>query len=284
MLNFFKRPYNESGSGSAKEKFLMVFGFGFFIFLFLYLFKPFGITDLPPVPQLLVTSGFGLVTMFILFVFKFLFEPAVIRGTRTIGKSLLWVILITLSIGIANFLYATLIFKYVFAFRYFLYIVWTTILVAFIPVTVTYLIHFNRIYRNALENAAVPTHDVFRLSQVIITAGNPKNEIKADPKNIVYLSSNDNYVTIVSRQADRQVKTTIRGTLKYAEQELKKDSRFIRCHKCYIVNLDFTERVTGHNQNMKIWLLSSAIEIPVSRSKAEKVNKMLKKIANSSHS
>jgi DNA-binding LytR/AlgR family response regulator len=63
-------------------------------------------------------------------------------------------------------------------------------------------------------------------------------------------------------------KITIRGTLKSAEYELRKNSRFFRCHKCYIVNLDFVDRVVGHSQNMKIKLLRTDEVIPVSRSKA----------------
>jgi DNA-binding LytR/AlgR family response regulator len=72
-------------------------------------------------------------------------------------------------------------------------------------------------------------------------------------------------------------KTTIRGTLKSAELELHKNSRFLRCHKCYIVNLDFVERVTGHNQNMKIRLSCSETGIPVARSKAEEISKKVKR-------
>ena len=153
---------------------------------------------------------------------------------------------------------------------------WTAILVGSIPVTVSYIIRINRIYKSALEKAAITPEEILWENEVIIRAGNPKNEFRCNPKIIIYLCSNDNYVTIVTVKGDVQNKTTIRGTLKSAETELRKNSRFLRCHKCYIVNLDFVEKVTGHNQNMIIRLKPSGNEIPVSRLKADSIQKKIK--------
>jgi DNA-binding LytR/AlgR family response regulator len=135
---------------------------------------------------------------------------------------------------------------------------------------------FNKRYRTALREAAISDEIIYWEDEVTLRAGNPKNELRLNPKNIVYLCSNDNYVTIVSIKGDSQNKTTIRGTLKAAEWELRKNSRFLRCHKGYIVNLDFIERVSGHNQNMKIRLLPNGTEIPVSRSRADQICKKIK--------
>jgi DNA-binding LytR/AlgR family response regulator len=181
-----------------------------------------------------------------------------------------------LCIGVANYLYVNIIFHQTFVFKYLLFFIWVTILVGSIPVTISYFITFNRIYRSALKKAAIEPEEILRESEVVIRAGNPKNELKLDPRNIIYLCSNDNYVTIITIKGEVQNKTTIRGTLKSAESELRNNSRFLRCHKCYIVNLDYVERITGHNQNMKIRLLTSGTEIPVSRLKADMVNKRTK--------
>ncbi len=273
--NPFNKPYRESGK--PRDKLLFILVFGLFIFLFLFLFGPFGLSQLKTGDQFLVTLGFGLVTAFMLVIFTFLLEPVVTRGNWTLGKNILWDILIASSIGIANYFYISIIFPHMFIFKYLLFSVWTAILVGFIPVTVSYIITFNKMYKTALKKAAIPAGEIFSEEEVVIRAGNPKNEFRCDPKSIVYLCSNDNYVTIVTIRGDSTGKTTIRGTLKSAETELRKNSRFIRCHKCYIVNMDYVQRVTGHNQNMKISLLPAGSEIPVSRSKADIVNRKIKK-------
>jgi hypothetical protein len=275
MLAFFKRPYGETETN--RSKFISILVFGLFIFLFLYLFKPFGMSQLKPFHQLFISLGFGLITSFILVVFKFLIEPLVVGERWTVGKNILWDIVIASSIGAANYLYICIIFDLSFTVVYLLFSVWTAILVGSIPVTISYFVMFNRKYRNVLKEADIREEEIFWEDEVIIRAGNPRNEFKTNPKNIIYLCSNDNYVTIVTIKGDSQTKTTIRGTLKAAEYELRKNSGFLRCHKCYIVNFDFADSVTGHNQNMKIRLLPSGTEIPVSRARADLVINRSKK-------
>lgn len=274
MENPFKKPYTRVET--SKEKIVYILVFGLFIFLFLFLFKPFGMAQLKSVSQFFVSLGFGLVTIFMLFIFKFLIEPLVIKENWTLGKSILWNFFIASSIGAANYFYINLIFHQAFVLLYLFYSVWTAILVGSIPVTISYIIRINRIYKSALEKAAITPEEILWENEVIIRAGNQKNEFRCNPKIIIYLCSNDNYVTIVTVKGDVQNKTTIRGTLKSAETELRKNSRFLRCHKCYIVNLDFVEKVTGHNQNMIIRLKPSGNEIPVSRLKADSIQKKIK--------
>jgi DNA-binding LytR/AlgR family response regulator len=275
MINPFKKPFKELDV--SRGKFVSILIFGLFIFLFLFLFKPFGITQLKPVQQLFVTFGFGLVTSFMLIIFKYLIEPLVPKVNWTLGKSILFNLLIAVSIGVANYFYICIIFPQTVLLKYLFSFILSAILVGIIPVTVSYMVTFNRIYKTALLNAAIKPEEIFWENEVIIKAGNPKNELKCDPKNIIYLCSNDNYVTIVTIKGNLQQKTTLRGTLKSVESELRKNSRFLRCHKCYIVNLDYVERITGNNQSMLIRLLPQGIEIPVSRAKADLVTKLTKK-------
>ncbi len=269
MENPFKKPYNRVETSRQKTVFILVFGL--FIFLFLFLFKPFGMAQLKPTSQLFVSLGFGLVTIFMLSIFKFLIEPVVIKENWTFGKSIFWGLLIASSIGVANYFYISILFPQIFIFKYLLFAIWTAILVGIIPVTIGYIVSFNRIYKTALREAAIPPEKVLWESEAIISAGNPKNNYKFNPKNIVYLCSNDNYVTIVSIKGETLTKTHLRGTLKAAEWELRKNTSFFRCHKCFIVNAEFMDHVTGNVQNMKIKLKPQGLEIPVSRSKAPEV-------------
>jgi LytTr DNA-binding domain len=274
MENPFRKPYGKVET--TKEKLVFILVFGLFIFLFLFLFKPFGMAQLKNSYQFFVSLGFGMVTIFVLFIFKFLIEPFVIKGSWTLGKNILWGLLIALTIGVANYFYVSIIFSQIFIFKYFIFALWTAILVGIIPVTIGYIISFNRIYKTALKEAAILPEEILWETEVIIRAGNQKNECKFNPKNIVYLCSNDNYVTIVTIKGETLSKTHIRGTLKAAESELKKNTPFFRCHKCYIVNAEYADHITGNVQNMKIKLKVQSLEIPVSRAKAAEVIRKLK--------
>jgi hypothetical protein len=270
MINPFRKPYGRIET--SKEKIFFVLIFGLFIFLFLFLFKPFGLAQLKTETQLFVNLGFGLVTMFVLFIFKFIFEPLVISDKWTFGKSILWGLLIASSIGAANYFYVNIIFHQLFIFKYFLYAIWTAVLVGILPVSIGYIISFNRIYRTALKKASISPEDILWENEVIIRGGNPKNECKLNPKNIVYICSNDNYITVVTIKGDAISKIHLRGTLRSAEDELVKNTSFIRCHKCYIVNTAYADHLSGNIQNLKIKLKPQGLEIPVSRSKAAEVS------------
>ena len=267
MENPFRKPY--SRIETPREKLVFILVFGLFIFLFLFLFKPFGMAQLKTEYQFFVSLGFGIVTTFMLSIFKFLLEPLVIKRNWTFGMSLLWGLLIASSIGVANYFYVSIIFPSIFIFKYFLFSIWTAILVGIIPVTIGYIVTFNRIYKSALREAAIHPEEILWESEVIIRAGNQKNDFKVNPKSIVYLCSNDNYVTVVTIKGDLLTKTHLRGTLKAAESELRKNTSFFRCHKCFIVNKEYADHVTGNVQNMKIKLKTQGIEIPVSRSRAQ---------------
>jgi DNA-binding LytR/AlgR family response regulator len=212
----------------------------------------------------------------VLIVFKFLFEPLVAKNRWTLGKNILWDFIIASSIGAANYFYICIIFKLDLTPKYLLYSIWTAILVGSIPVTISYFLAYNRRYRSALKEADVHDDNILWENEVSIKAGNQKNDLRLNPKNIIYFCSNDNYVTIVTIKGDSQSKTTIRGTLKAVESELKRNSIFMRCHKCYIVNASYIERITGNTQNMKIKMKPSGFEIPVSRAKVSQVIKKLK--------
>ncbi|MCX6300813.1 MAG: LytTR family DNA-binding domain-containing protein [Bacteroidia bacterium] len=275
MLNPFRQPYKEVAT--IKNRVISILIFGLFIFLFLFLFKPFGMAQLESIHQFLLSIGFGFITTFILLIYNFLIARVIKDRNWTLGKNILWDLFIAASIGAANYVFISAVFNIGFVFKYFLFSVWTGILVGSIPITISYFIVYNKMYRNALREASIPEENITWEEEVVITAGNTKNDFRVNPRHIIYMCSNDNYVTIVTNKNNITNKTTIRGTLKSAEYELRKNNRFIRCHKCYLVNLDFVDKVTGPNQNMKISLSVADMEIPVARSRAEEVSRRVEK-------
>jgi len=266
MLNPFRQPYRETGT--RKGKIISIVAFGLFIFLFLFIFKPFGLFELNTIQALFITLGFGAITAFVLFVFKFLLEPLLSTCSRTLGRHIIWDFVIATSIGVANYTYMSVIFDIPFSLKYLLYAVWTAWLVGLIPVIISYIINYNKQYREALKVADIPEEKIFRGEAVKLTAGNDKNEVTLDPEDILYICSNDNYVTVATLKEGSVSRITIRGTLKAVEEELSRNKRFLRCHKCYIINLNYIDRIIGHSQNMKVRLLHSDELIPVSRVKA----------------
>ena len=265
-MNPFNQPFRSKETN--RHKLISILVFGLFIFLFLFLFGPFGLSQIEPLNRLLLSLGFGVVTTFALSMFKFMIEPIVIGKSWNLGKNILWDFLIALSIGVSNFFYVSLIFPGITVFKYLLPSVWTAFLVGSIPVSINYIILFNRRNKPAPGETEITPGKVSRGDEIIIHEGNQKSELRLNAGNIVYLCSNDNYVTIVQNNGDTLSKTHIRWTLKEAESLLSRNSSFMRCHKCFIVNSEYISHLTGNVQNMKIKLTFPGVEIPVARSKA----------------
>jgi DNA-binding LytR/AlgR family response regulator len=275
MIQILKKPVIRTGT--SRERLVMVLVFGLFIFLFLFVFKPFGMNTFRTGQQFFLSAGFGIVTAFVLFIFKFLIEPVIMKTPWSLGKNLLWDMLIIFCIGVANYFYISIVFKQSLQISNILTSIWVTFLVAIIPVTISYFITYNRIYRKALREADIKPADLLPEEEITLRAGNTRNLLRLNQASIVYLCSNDNYVTVVTTTGETLSKKTIRGTLKASERELAGDRRFLRCHKCYIININYAQSLKGHSQNKTIRLSVPGPEIPVSRSKSEYLSKVIEK-------
>jgi hypothetical protein len=275
VVNPLTQPYRPTFT--RRQQVILCLAIGFFVFLFNFLIKPLGFSQFKPFQQIILSLSFGVITSFVLMIFKFLLEPLVINERWTLGKNIMWEIFMISTIGVAAYFYIKIIFHLHFQIINLLISTGYAILVGIIISTVKYYIVYNRMYKSALKEADIPEEDIFREDEIIIRAGNPKNQIKLDPKKIIYLCSNDNYVTIVTIKGESSNKITIRGTLTEAESDLRKTNRFLRCHKCFIVNTGYIDRVKGPNQNMTIILSPDATEIPVSRKKAGLVIEKVKR-------
>jgi hypothetical protein len=276
MTNFFTQPYKPVER--PKDKFLSILVFGGFIFLFLFIFSPFGLNRIESIAaRLLLSAGFGVVTIFMLLVFKYLVDPLIVRRNWTLAKNLLYDFFVAACIGVANYFYITLIFRQEFVFLHMLISMWTAVMVGILPVTISYFITFNAVYRKALKDADIPPPVLFPDEEFTLTAGYQRNNIRLRSGDLVYICSNDNYVTIVTSRGGTIEKQTIRGTLKAVEKELAGKGSFLKCHKCYIVNTAFAEGLTGNSRNLSIRLKLPDMHIPVARSHSAVVISSLKK-------
>lgn len=104
------------------------------------------------------------------------------------------------------------------------------------------------------------------LNKTIEFISENKSENLALPiRDILLISSADNYAEIIFKEGDILRKKLIRNTLKNIEQQLKPYSHFIRCHRAYIINILFIERLEKNLSNYFVVLKDYDGQIPVSR-------------------
>jgi len=284
LNKYFNQPYKERSS--RKWKWSLVLFIGLFIFIFLYVFKPSPyIYEQEPLYQFLVSLGFGMIVSLLMFIFKFLIEPIVVSDKWTLGRSILWGLFISCCIGVASFFYVVILFENKFSFqylsiyiKYFFYSIFTAVLIGSIPISIRHLANYMRIYKKALKKAGLlDESDTIWEDEVTIKAGKRTNNFKYNPRKIVYISSDDNYISVFFTDGESLKKILIRGTLKGVEFDLKRNTQFTRCHKSFIINMTFFKGTIGNMQNMKLRSDQLNLEIPVSRSKSRLISERVAK-------
>lgn len=86
-----------------------------------------------------------------------------------------------------------------------------------------------------------------------------------DPKVLLYVKSEDNYVKMIFLGPNKNVRTTLfRMTLSAVETQLGGYSQFIRIHRSYMVNLSFLKH-TDISSTLEIAAGAVCVRLPVSR-------------------
>ena len=115
---------------------------------------------------------------------------------------------------------------------------------------------------------------VIKDKTVKLIAENGNEELCIDPRNILFLKSDGNYVEVFYQAENRAVgKKLIRNRLKELHIQLPNAS-FFQCHKSFIINLSHINKVSGNARNFEIELEYISQSIPVSRSKTEELKNL----------
>jgi len=83
-------------------------------------------------------------------------------------------------------------------------------------------------------------------------------------KNVLYIESTDNYITIFYREEENIKHELIRNSLKHIEAEFI-DKGLVRCHRSFVVNIENVESLKKEGRGYKIKLKNIDQPIPVSR-------------------
>lgn len=108
-------------------------------------------------------------------------------------------------------------------------------------------------------------------TKIAIPDGN--NLLMIDTKDILYLKADNSYTSIHLNNGKTHVTSRF---LKNFEDHLKNNSNFFRCHKSYIINLDYIKSYSKSNGGTII--LNNDFEIPVSQDKSDELIAFFNKI------
>jgi hypothetical protein len=286
FLGVLSEPY--PCNTSSRKGIISLIGISLFVFLFLFLFQPFGLDRLDMHHRLLISFGYGLCTALAMGLNIFgvipLFPNYFKESKWTVGRQIFWISWILMTISLFNTIYSH--FADIFSFSI-LQVVRTTgqvFMVGIFPACALVMLDYMRLYRKHALKAqrlnqpvAIDPEQTQYFFDLISENENQHLRLKLDE--LLYLTSADNYVSVVYRSNGSTKKTLLRGTLTNFEKMF--DHPFVRrCHRSFIVNLAHLITIAGNAQGYTIELRGTDSRIPVSRSYAHEILYQIEQLGN----
>ncbi|MEX0982539.1 MAG: LytTR family DNA-binding domain-containing protein [Bacteroidales bacterium] len=164
-------------------------------------------------------------------------------------------------------------------FEHFIKMLLGTLFVLIIPYSISWLWYSWQDQRRRLEELSIATStEYLTKSMVNFYDETSKLRFSLNSKDVLYIESTDNYVTVFVEDGDRLKKIMLRNTMKRLEKELEK-TMICRCHRSYMVNFENVKMVRLSGTNLYIYLQNKeGKRIPVSRTYTEQVHEMINKL------
>lgn len=259
LADYLKTPFPRPKRNRKNLMLVVLLGVSASVFILLY--KPFGIeNNAGDLATDLVIGSLGLVfivsVLFMEWVIPWLFPKLFKRWT--LGKALLWYTLVILFVALANFLYKS----WWSSFNEFTWTDFGLVLgrVLGISFTVSFFVLGLWQYLNRKKLSQLTSTENY-----MVTAANG-DEYDLNLSNVLYLSSDDNYVDVHYLESGERKKIVLRTSLKNVEQQLVNPlSPIYRCHRSYLINAERFQIEKQTSRSMTLVLKEYGDVVPVSQ-------------------
>ncbi len=280
MFKFLNKPY--PFNDDLKYNSIITFFISVGVFVFLLLFQPFNISSLETMDKYYFMIGLGLVTFLALSInllfFTSIFNRMFFNTTWNIKKEILWNIWILFTISSGYYLFCRKFGIRILEFEY--NIVITLLLVAVFPISALIIINYSRILRLHLKfatelNKKLNDNKIKQEKIVHFDSDYQKDSLSVKISLILFIRSANNYIEVFWKDNETVKSQLVRCSMTKAEQILKDDKFIFKCHRSYLVNINFIEKVEGNPQGYKLFFEKVDFSIPVSKNYASKLNELI---------
>jgi len=278
MQNIFNKPYPFNDDLKHNTKIIFFISIG--VFIFLLLFQPFEISLMPSKEKYYLIIGFGFIT-FLSLSLNLLFIPSLFTDTFTsvkwnVKKEIFWNLWILFTILVAYFFYthALGIMKINF------YTIIKLILTAILPISVLIIINQNKILHSHLKladelNKKLKEHKSILDKIIHFTSDYQKDSLAIKVSTLLFIRSANNYIEIFWKDGGNIKNQMVRCSMANAEEIVKEYKFIFKCHRSFVVNINYIERFEGNSQGYKLFFDNISFPIPVSKSSASKLQELI---------
>ena len=277
-------PYGHADSVAIAKSLGVSLGVVYFIFVFL---EPFNFSISEEYNKYTVVFVFTCFYFFALFLSLKWLLPGISKLFKVrhlyiyhfvLGYLVLIVVVAMVHTSLQNYLNGLAMFS----FSRFTTTLWHALLIGMIPTLIVSLLSHVMILKEqkkqGIKDWSSALKPVKQTGQVVITSDNAKNQFCFEADSIVYIKSEDNYISVFHRKGttDGIQHQLIRTTLKNLTPQLSLP--FLRVHRSYLINLNHVHKVVGNAQGMALSINTLSEKIPVSRSYVPQFKTALKSL------
>jgi DNA-binding LytR/AlgR family response regulator len=103
-----------------------------------------------------------------------------------------------------------------------------------------------------------------------------KDKLSLKSRLLVLVRSADNYIEVFWKDEEGIKSQLIRSTLLKAQVLLEGYNYFFKCHRSYIVNINYIDRVEGNSQGYKLFFENLDFGVPVSKPSIQELKERVK--------
>jgi len=278
MLEFLNKPYPFNDDLKHNSKIIFFISIG--VLVFLYLFQPLDVSTLENKQRFYVVIGLGVVT-FLTLSLNLLMLPSLmpkifLKRIWNIKKEIIWNIWILTTISVGYYLY----YKALGIFSIDFYMIVKLILIAIVPITGLITINQNRMLRSYLKlangiNKKLKDNKSIQDQLIHFKSDYTKDSLSIKVSLLLFIRAANNYIEVFWKEGELVKSQMIRTSLKKAE-EILNDYKFVfKCHRSFMVNINYIDKIEGTIQGYKLYFDKVGFSIPVSKNFAYKLKDII---------
>lgn len=278
MLDILNKPYPFSDDLKHNSKIIFFISVG--VVAFLILFQPLGISAMPVKSKSYLIMGLGFITFFALsfhlLLLPSLFPKMFVPEKWNIKKEIFWNLWILFTLFNGYFFYCNFMGLMNISFS----MVIKLMMAAVLPIAVLIITSYNRMLKAHLKLANELTlklreNKLIQDRIVRFDSDYQKDSLAIKVSLLLLIRSASNYIEVYWKEAQEVRKQMVRCSITSAEEMLKEYKFIIKCHRSYIVNTNYIEKIEGNLQGYKLFIDELDFPVPVSKNYAYKLKEVI---------
>lgn len=154
------------------------------------------------------------------------------------------------------------------------------VLTAVLPITTLIVVNHNKMLRSHLKLAnelskKLKENKSIQDKIVHFSSDYQKDSLAIKVSLILLIRSANNYIEVFWKEGDSIKNQMVRCSMLYAEEILKENKFIFKCHRSFMVNVNYIDKIEGNSQGYRLFFENVNFPVPVSKNSVNKLKELI---------